>query len=225
MMKTKIATACFVTCLAAQVQAETPQTETPQVFIDTTPEGVFNKFEAAHQTRESMVENGFTLHRCGVQSIRQGGPMQQQIDIPHSQFQCLYSKPGELPSDESELAYWHLNVLYSHDTGLYKSGNVYTDEYQVNVYTLKPAYLLDVAPHYYKQRARLQSQGMTVGECNLQQIYYFMKPQEATYLSHVATCPVYGSEGDISGNIQIDINHTPANMGYSERQVTYNATQ
>ena len=91
------------------------------------------------------------LCRCGVQSIRQGETMQRQIDIPHGQFQCLYSKPGELPSDESGLAYWHLNVLYSHDTGLYKSGNVYTDEYQVNVYA--QTCLLDVAPHYYSLKS------------------------------------------------------------------------
>ncbi|WP_245986892.1 hypothetical protein [Vibrio pectenicida] len=218
MMKTRIATVCFFTCLAANVQAETPQ-----VITDTSPEGVFSKFELEHQIRESMEQNGYTQHRCGVESIRQSAPVQQQIDIPHSQFQCFYSKPGLLPTDESELAYWHLNVLYSHDTGLYKSGNEYTDYYQVNVYTHKPAYLLDAGPHYYKQRARIQSQGMTIGECNLQQIYYFMKPQEATYLSHVATCPVYGSEGEVSGNIQIDINYTSANMGYSERQVTFNS--
>ncbi|MDN3610769.1 hypothetical protein ACODM8_06705 [Vibrio ostreicida] len=215
-MKKKIALICFVTCLSAQTQAE----NNPEIF-DATPEGVLTKFESMHQVRDRMKQDGYTQHRCGIQSIKQGTPAQQQAETPHSQIQCFYSKPGALPSEESELAYWHLNIAYNSQSKLYKAGNEFTDYYQTHIYTHEPLYLLDAGPHYYSERARLQAMGMTIGECNLQQIYYFMKPTESTYLSHVASCPVYQAEGELSGHIKVEIDYTSDNMGYSEKSVNF----
>ncbi|MCL9783373.1 hypothetical protein M9194_18245 [Vibrio sp. S4M6] len=213
-MKTKLITIGVFACLSAQVQAQNQQAVT-----GTSPESVLSKFEAMYQVRDRMEKNGYTLHRCGIQPIRQSA----SSHIPHSQVQCVYSKPGPLPVDESELAYWHLNVLYGVESGLYQSGDEFTNYYQSRVFTHEPEHLLASGPHYYRERARLQSLGMTVGECYLQQIYYFSNPTEKAYLSHVATCPVNGAEGSFSGNIQIDIDYNVDNMAYSEKQVTFGA--
>ena len=190
-------------------------------ITSSTPEGVHTKFESAHQVRDRMASSGFTLHRCGIQSIKKGHMADQDMETPHSQITCMYSKPGAQVTDESEIAYWHLNVVYDMSSQMYKAGIEFTDIYQTHIYTLTPSYLLDAAPNFHQQRASLQSSGKSVGECELQQIYYFMKPTEATYLSHVATCPVYAAEGELSGHLNVAIDYNSERKGYTEASVGF----
>lgn len=215
-MKISNILACMLGCLSTSAFAES----VPEI-IDTTNSGVFHKFETTHQVQERMAQTGFNFHRCGVRSVKQSAPMQQQADTPHSQFQCVYSKPGATVGDESQFAYWHLNVSYNAESGLYRAGNEFTDFYTTNLYTIEPDYILDAGPHYYKMRAQLESMGMTIGDCKIQQIHYFMKPIENIYLSHSASCPTYNADGTISGRISLDIDYNRDNRAYSESQVNF----
>ncbi len=52
-------------------------------ITSSTPEGVHTKFESAHQVRDRMASSGFTLHRCGIQSIKKGH-MLIKIWKPHT---------------------------------------------------------------------------------------------------------------------------------------------
>ncbi|AUI86148.1 hypothetical protein BS333_06970 [Vibrio azureus] len=203
----------------ASVQA---QENTPEVISSTSPEGVHTKYESEHQVQEAMAEKGFTLHRCGIHTmVQKYGSAGDEVTIPHSQIQCFYSKPGELPSDNSELAYWNLQISYDTSDQLYKADKEFVHYYEGKVRTIRPEYLLDSAPHLYKQRAALQSAGMTVGNCDLQQVYYFMKPTEDVYLSNLATCPVHTPDRDLSGYIKLDINFDNQTKSYTEAAVSY----
>ena len=55
----------------------------------------------------------------------------------------------------------------------------------------------------------------------IRKIYYFSAPTEESYFSDIASCPVYKTDGELSGNITVEINHTSANLGYSERLVNF----
>ncbi|KXO13788.1 hypothetical protein AKG98_2361 [Moritella sp. JT01] len=213
-MTKQIAAVCFFACLSTQTYAESEQEIT-----SSTAGGVYTAYESIHQVRDLMKERGFTLHRCGIQKIQK---LASEDETPYSQIQCLYSKPGQAPSEISEEAYWHLNIFYDVDSGYYRAGSEFTDNYQSRVYTHAPDYLFDVGPKYYRERARVLDLGMKVEDCNLQRIYYIVQPAEDTYLSHIASCSVYQSEGELFGNINMEINYTPENMGYSEGFVTFN---
>ena len=135
----------------------------------------------------------------------------------------MYSKPGEQVTDESEIAQWHLNIVYDMSRQLYKAGDEFTNRYKTHIYTLTPNSLLDAAPNFHQQRASLQASGMIVGKCELQQIYYFMKPTETAYLSHVATCPAYAAEGDLSGRLNVSIDYNSERKGYTEAEVGFDS--
>lgn len=217
-MKISNILACMLGCISTSAFAESA----PEI-IDTTTGGVFHKFETAYKIQERMAEKGFNFHRCGVRSVKQKAPIQQETVTPHSQFQCVYSKPGMTTSDESQFAYWHLNILYNAESGLYRAGedNESTDFYTTHLYTIKPDYVLDSGPHYYKMRTQLESRGMTIGDCKIQQIHYFMKPTENPYISHSASCPTYKADGTISGRISLDIDYNRDNRAYSENKVSF----
>ena len=190
-------------------------------ITSSTTEGVRKKFEATHKVHERMVSSGFTLHRCDVKSIKSNHRANQNTVTPDSQITCMYSKPGEQVSDESEIAQWHLNIVYDKSRQLYKAGNEFTDLYKTHIYTLTPNSLLDAAPNFHQQRASLQSSGMTVGKCELEQIYYFRKPTETAYLSHVATCPAYAVGGNLTGNLSVSIDYNSERKGYTEAEVGF----
>ena len=102
-------------------------------ITSSTPEGVHTQFESTHQVHDRMASSGFTLHRCGIQSIKKGNLADQNMEIPHSQVTCMYSKPGAQVTDESEMAYWHLNIVYDMSSQMYKAGNEFTDIYQTHI--------------------------------------------------------------------------------------------
>ena len=62
---------------------------------------------------------------------------------------------------------------------------------------------------------------MTVGKCELEQIYYFKKPTETAYLSHVATCPAYAAGGNLTGNLNVSIDYNSERKGYTEAEVGF----
>ncbi len=194
------------------------------VITGESPEEVYVQYQSINQVTESMNTEGFTMHRCGIKALRNNTQATQSLEVPHSQIQCVYSKPGASISDESELIYWHLNVLYSMESGHFIADSEFTERYTSEIYTHSPEYLLDIGSHYYRQRSEVEALGiMKVGECNLQKIYYFSAPTEESYLSDIASCPVYKADGELSGNITVEINHTPDNFGYSERLVQFYA--
>lgn len=195
------------------------------VITGESPEGVYIQYQSINQITESMKADGFTMHRCGIKALRNNIQATQSLEVPHSQIQCVYSKPGASTSDESELIYWHLNVLYSMEHENFIAESEFTERYTSEIYTHSPEYLLDIGPHYYRQRSEVEALGMKVGECNLQKIYYFSAPTEESYLSDIASCPVYKADGELSGNITVEISHTPANLGYSERLVNFYGIQ
>ncbi|PNQ53584.1 hypothetical protein C1141_20500 [Vibrio agarivorans] len=198
------------------------QEDTEEDISSTSPEGVHTKYESEHQVQDKMAEKGFTLHRCGIHTMVQKTDVpDDEVKIPHSQIQCFYSKPGEHPSDNSKLAYWNLQISYDTSDQLYKAGKEFVNFYEGKVRTIRPEYLLDSAPHLFKQRADLQSAGMTVGNCDLQQVYYFMKPTDDVYLSNLATCPVHTPDKDLSGYIKLDINFENQTKSYTEAAVSY----
>lgn len=191
------------------------------IITSNSPEGVYLKYQSNKQVTESMMQNGFTLHRCGINTLLSDIQFNQGLEIPHSQILCVYSKPGNSTSDESELIYWHLNVLYSVDNEKFIAGREFNETYTSEISTHTPESLLDISPHYYHQRSQVESLGMKVGECNLQKIYYFSEPMEESYLSDIASCPVYKADGELSGNITVELNYTPADLSYSERLVRF----
>ncbi|MCW1890078.1 hypothetical protein OK016_15280 [Vibrio chagasii] len=72
---------------------------------------VYVQYQSINQVTESMKNEGFTMHRCGIKALRNNIQATQSLEVPHSQIQCVYSKPGASTSEKSELIYWHLNVL------------------------------------------------------------------------------------------------------------------
>jgi hypothetical protein len=193
------------------------------IITSNSPEGVYLKYQSTNQVTESMRQNGFTLHRCGIKTLVSDLQFNQGLNIPHSQILCVYSKPGNSISDESELIYWHLNVLYSVENENFIPGREFNESYTSEISTHTPEYLLDISPHYYRQRSQVESLGMKVGECNLQKVYYFSSPMEESYLSDIASCPVYKADGELSGNITVELNYTPADLSYSERLVRFDS--
>lgn len=217
-MKKTIALLSVTACLSPFAFADNIN-----VITGESPEGVYVQYQSTNQVNESMKQEGFALHRCGINTLRNDIQVNQGLDVPHSQIQCVYSKPGQSTSDESELLYWHLNILYSVENENFIAESEFAERYTSEIYTHSPEYLLDIGPNYYRQRSEVEALGMKVGECNLQKIYYFSAPTEESYLSDIASCPVYKADGDLSGNITVEINHTPANLGYSERLVSFHA--
>ncbi|MEO9496817.1 MAG: hypothetical protein ABJG42_20260 [Vibrio splendidus] len=219
-MKKTIALVSVTACLSPLAYADNSN-----VITGESPEGVYVQYQSINQVTESMKQDGFTMHRCGIKALRNNIQSNQSLEVPHSQIQCVYSKPGASTSDESELIYWHLNVLYSMEHENFIAESEFTERYTSEIYTHSPEYLLDIGPHYYRQRSEVEALGMKVGECNLQKIYYFSAPTEESYLSDIAYCPVYKADGELSGNITVEISHTPANLGYSERIVNFYSIQ
>ncbi|MDN3628106.1 hypothetical protein [Vibrio lentus] len=217
-MKRKTLLVSVTACLSSLTYANESN-----IITSNSPEGVYLKYQSTNQVTESMRQNGFTLHRCGIKTLVSDLQFNQGLNIPHSQVLCVYSKPGNSISDESELIYWHLNVLYSVENGNFIPGREFNESYTSEISTHTPEYLLDISPHYYRQRSQVEYLGMKVGECNLQKVYYFSTPMEESYLSDIASCPVYKADGELSGNITVELNHTPADLSYSERLVRFDS--
>ncbi|GEM75161.1 hypothetical protein [Vibrio sagamiensis] len=197
------------------------QAEANITVVDITgssPQSVKDEYEVTFEVQKGMEQDGFNLHYC---NILPRVYIQQDPDGIHSQAQCFYSKPGELPSDESEIAQWALDISYDPQTELFGAANEYTHYYQSKIYTLEPEQLLEVGPHYISKRNELQASGMNVGECKIQQVYYFARPTENIYLSHIALCNVSQVDGTPNGQLALEINFTQDRQSYSEKRIEF----
>ncbi|AUI88545.1 hypothetical protein BS333_19745 [Vibrio azureus] len=206
--------AAFSALMCLQVEANVTVVD----ITGSSPQAVKNEYEATFEVQRGMEESGFNLHYCNIVPRIY---VQQDLDGIHSQAQCFYSQPGERPTEDSEIAQWYLDISYDPETQLFKAESEYTNNYHTRVYTLEPNHLLEVGPHYISKRNELQSLGMSVGECNIQQIYYSSMPTENTYLSHMAICNVSQAGESLVGQLIVEIDFTKDQQTYSERYIEF----
>ncbi|WP_240699211.1 hypothetical protein [Vibrio sp. F12] len=78
-MKKTIALVSVTACLSPFTYADNSN-----VITGESPEGVYVQYQSMNQVTESMKQDGFTLDRCGINTLRNNIQANQGLEVPHS---------------------------------------------------------------------------------------------------------------------------------------------